>query len=604
MSKIRILSEQLTNKIAAGEVAQRPASLVKELVENSIDAGSTEITVVIKNGGKSLCYVIDNGEGMSKDDLLLAFERYATSKISTVNDLLNIRTLGFRGEALASISAVSIVDAISTLQGADTGYELRIEGGKFRDVKPHSPEAGTSISVRNLFYNVPARRKFLKSREVEFRNIVEVMRKFAMIHPDIRYTFIHNEKEIFRLRAENAKDRIEHLFSSEYGKYLLPIENKSDVLSVSGFIGNLNLVRARRGEQYFYVNNRFVTDRYMNHAIVSGYYGLLSRGEFPFYCINLTIPPEMIDVNVHPTKMEVKFRNQGMVYQFLKNSVEESLKEITRVIPNLGKFSPSGYYSPPPIPKTQGKIDTQEAVSPTSDLQEESKRKDISKQSEIPMHFSRKVDQRKWTERAERFHDVYKPTVDDTFQVDVPLYQIHNKYIISQIKSGLVIIDQHVAHERILYEEAIESMQKENWKAQQLLFPQIVELSVTDFSTLLEILPFLEKIGFRMKEFGKNTIAIEAVPAGMKWGNEGTIIKEILDSYQDFGTKETSIQSKVAASFSCKAAIKSGDSLTDEEMRNLVDRLFSTKNPYFCPHGRPIIINLTIEELDKRFERT
>jgi len=604
MSKIRILSEQLTNKIAAGEVVQRPASLIKELVENSIDADSTEITVVIKNGGKSLCYVIDNGEGMSKDDLLLAFERYATSEISTVDDLLNIRTLGFRGEALASISAVSIVNAISTLRGADTGYELRIEGGKFRDVKPHSPEPGTSISVRNLFYNVPARRKFLKSREVEFRNIVEVMRKFAMIHPNIRFTFIHNEKEIFRLRAENAKDRIEHLFSSEYGKYLLPIENESDVLSVSGFIGNLNLVRARRGEQYFYVNNRFVTDRYMNHAIVSGYSGLLSRGEFPFYCIHLTIPPEMIDVNVHPTKMEVKFRNQGMVYQFLKNSVEESLKEITRVIPNLGKFSPRSYYSPPPIPKTQGKIDTQEAISPTSDFREKGKRKDIFKQTEIPMHFSRKVDQRKWTERAERFHDVYKPTVDDTFQVDVPLYQIHNKYIISQIKSGLVIIDQHVAHERVLYEEAIESMENENWKAQQLLFPQILELSVTDFSMLLEILPFLEKIGFRMKEFGKNTIAIEAVPAGMKWGNEGTIIKEILDSYQDFGTKETSIQSKVAASFSCKAAIKSGDSLTDEEMRNLVDRLFATKNPYFCPHGRPIIINLTIEELDKRFERT
>ncbi|MBL7136560.1 MAG: DNA mismatch repair endonuclease MutL [Candidatus Marinimicrobia bacterium] len=603
MSKIRILSERLTNKIAAGEVVQRPASIVKELVENSIDADSTEITVVIKNGGKSLCYVIDNGEGMSKDDLLLAFERYATSKISTVNDLLDIRTLGFRGEALASVSAVSIVDAISTLQGADTGYELRIDGGKFCDIKPHSPKPGTSISVRNLFYNVPARRKFLKSKEVEFRNIVEIMRKFAMIHPCIRFTLIHDEKEIFRLRTEKAKERIEHLFSSEYGKNLLPIESKSDMLSVSGFIGNLNLIRARRGEQYFYVNNRFVTDRYMNHAIISGYSGLLSRGEFPFYCIHLIIPPEMVDVNVHPTKMEVKFQNESMVYQFLKSSVEESLKEVTRVIPDLEKFSPSSYYSPPPIPGKKGRIDTKRATAPTTDFEKSVRKEGVPPHSEIPMHFSRKVDQRKWSERAERFLEQGKFPSDYTFQVDVPLYQFHNKYIISQVKSGLVIIDQHVAHERILYEEAMESMEKEEWKAQQLLFPQIVELSVTDFSTLLEILPFLEKMGFRIKEFGKNTIAIEAVPAGMKWGNEGTIIKEILDNYQDFGTKETNVQSKVAASFSCKAAIKSGDSLTEEEMRNLVDRLFATKNPYFCPHGRPIIINLTMKELDKRFER-
>ncbi|MCK4446059.1 MAG: hypothetical protein KAW56_03150, partial [Candidatus Marinimicrobia bacterium] len=291
------------------------------------------------------------------------------------------------------------------------------------------------------------------------------------------------------------------------------------------------------------------------------------------------------------------------VYQFLKSSVEESLKEVTRVIPDLEKFSPSSYYSPPPIPGIKGRIDAQKVIAPATDLEKSIRKESVLPHGEIPMHFSRKVDQRKWSERAERFLEQGKLPSDYTFQVDVPLYQFHNKYIISQVKSGLVIIDQHVAHERILYEEAMESMEKEEWKAQQLLFPQIVELSITDFSTLLEILPFLKKIGFRIKEFGKNTIAIEAVPAGMKWGNEGTIIKEILDNYQDFGTKETNIQSKVAASFSCKAAIKSGDSLTEEEMRNLVDRLFATKNPYFCPHGRPIIINLTMKELDKRFER-
>lgn len=457
MSKIKILNEQLTNKIAAGEVVQNPASLIKELVENSIDAGVTEIIIVIKNGGKSACEVSDNGEGMSKDDLLLAFERYATSKISTVDDLIRIHTLGFRGEALASIAAVSIVDAISTIPGAEMGYELRIEGGIFRDIQPHSPKPGTTISVRNLFYNIPARRKFLKSVEVEFRNIIEVVRKFSMIHNRIRFTLIHNEREVLNLRDENQKERIVHLFSSEYGDNLIPINAQKGSLRVTGFIGNLNLVRARRGEQFFFVNKRFVTDRLMNHAIVEAYSGLLSRGEFPFYCLNLELPPEMIDVNVHPMKMEVKFRDQNDVYQFLQQSVKEGLKEITKVIPDLSKFSPTDYYSPIVVPKTASvPHPTEDFIKPSqTELPMERAGKGLGTAPIQPYAFHQE-DQEKWSERARRFTEQAGKENEEPFRFEISVYQVHNKYIISQVKSGLVIIDQHVAHERILYEEALE----------------------------------------------------------------------------------------------------------------------------------------------------
>jgi len=613
MSKIKILSDQLTNKIAAGEVVQRPASVVKELIENSLDAGATEITIVLQGGGKTRCQVVDNGEGMGKDDLLLAFERYATSKIATVEDLMAIRTLGFRGEALASIAAVAIVDAISTERGSDIGHELRIEGGNFRYVKPTAPQTGTSISIRNLFYNVPARRKFLRSNEVEFRHVVDILRKFAMIRPEIHFTLIHNEHEVLQLKAQDLKERIGELYSGDYGENLIWIEQAVPTMKLSGYIGNLNLIRARTGDQYFFVNRRFVTDRLMNHAILSAYTDLISRGEYPFYCLDLQLDPEAVDVNVHPTKMEVKFRQQNEVYQFLEAAVKAGLKEVTEVIPDLQRFAPEHYYAPLKLPKSEKSAPDvatsktrPESPPETSQPQPSSiaaAKVPQERQTNIPLQHPHVPPEELWKQRAQRFVEKGETKQEYEFIPDVPIYQLHNKYIVTQIKSGLIIIDQHVAHERILYDNALKAMAEQSWKGQQLLFPQIIDLSVTDFSVLLEILPFLEKIGFSIREFGKHTIAVEAVPAGMAWGNESTIIKEIIDHYQEYGTKDTSIQSKVAAAYCCKAAIKAGDKLSQEEMHNLVDNLFATPDPYFCPHGRPIIVSLTVKELDKRFER-
>lgn len=614
MSEIKILSEELTNKIAAGEVVQRPASLVKELVENSLDAGADEIIVRIKNGGKTLCEVTDDGKGMSKDDLLLAFERYATSKISAVEDLNNIRSLGFRGEALASIGSVAKVDALSTPQDSEAGHILRIRGGKFIDIKPAPPKPGTQISVRNLFYNVPARRKFLKSKNVEFRHIVKIMRKFSLIHPDVEFQLVHNGREVINLKKEKLRNRIIHLFSSDYKNNLIEINSVRGSWELDGYLGNLNLIRARRdGQQFLYVNGRSISDKYMSHAVLSGYSSLVSRGEYPFYCLNLKVPPEEIDVNVHPSKMEVKFTYRKKVYRFIKDTIKKAVQSLKNDLPNFGTFSPDEYYSEPTIskPKQQhrssqqeNKPEQQKGTSPSSLQTESGKQKPQSEQTSL--HFTQKVDSKKWTKRAERFSQKRKEKEQsrEHYQPDVKVFQVHKKYIISQIESGIVIIDQHVAHERILYEEALNSLERGTGSAQQLLFPQTVDLSVDDYSLLLDILPYLEKLGFRAKKFGKNTIAIEAVPAGMRIGDEARAMKKIIDHYQEFGTKETDIQEKVAAAYACKAAIKAGDPLEEEEMRNLVDRLFATEDPLFCPHGRPVIVNLSLKELDKRFERT
>ncbi len=629
MSKIRILSEQLTNKIAAGEVVERPASMVKELVENSIDAGATEIIVVVRNGGKTLCEVVDNGEGMTKDDLLLAFERYATSKIHSANDLGAIKSLGFRGEALASISSVARVSAISTPQDSSVGHRLNIEGGNFKSIAPYTPKEGTTISIKNLFFNMPGRRKFLKSKNVEFRHIITVVKKFSMIYPQIKFVLIHNDREVLNLRKENLKSRIGSLFSKDYIKNLIPFNYERGSITAHGFIGNLNLVRASRGEQFFYVNDRFITDRYMNHAIISGFSSLISRGEYPFYSIHLSMPPNMVDVNVHPRKMEVKFSDQNKIYRFLKESTQDALQQIKNNIPDLPNFSPEHYYTsespgqsskqPPSTPQSQfsasqpsEKSAPEHFSNSTTDIPRPKPNatrmpSPSGEQGQLNLEYNKKTKEKLWQERANRFssrNPVQEQTDKESFSPQVKVYQIHNKYLISQVKSGMVIIDQHVAHERILYEEALNSMQRQHWQAQQLLFPQTVELSVDDFSLLLEILPYLEKLGFRLKEFGKNTIAVEAVPAGMKWGDEGKVIKNILDHYRDYGEKDTNIQSNVAAAYSCKAAIKAGDKLTEEEMQNLVDRLFATQDPYFCPHGRPIIVNMTLKEIDKRFERS
>ena len=573
MAKIHLLSTDLRNKIAAGEVVERPASVVKELVENSLDANATEITIVIEKGGHQLIQVSDNGGGISPDDMNLAVQRYTTNKIETIDDLFNINSLGFRGEALASIASVSEMEMASCING-DGGFAVSILDGEAGEIMPAEPVRGTRIDVRNLFYNTPARKKFLKSQRVEFRQIVAMARRYGLAYPEVAFKLYHDDKEILNIQIESLKERINNLLDPTYSDHLLEVNTVKGDFAISGYVGSLNLVRSRPGEQYIFLNRRFIKHRLLNNAVYSAYQSLLKRGEYPFYVLNLVQPADQVDVNVHPMKIEVRFKDEWRLYHVLKSAVADALRSILDTIPDFSKMETQ-------FPEFGNSLE--QATLSLSAV-------------DTPIQQG--------LQRAKTYMDRLSEKKSEGEEVSTGnIWQIHDKYIVSQINSGLVIIDQHVAHERVLFEDALNAFEKAPLGAQTLLFPETLEFSADEFSVLLDILPNLNKLGFRMQEFGKNTVMVEAIPSEMVWGNEKTIIRDIMDSYLENKKKYSSWQEGLAASYSCHAAVKAGDPLTIQEMQALVNRLFATNHPYYCPHGRPIIVQLSIEELDKRFER-
>jgi DNA mismatch repair protein MutL len=587
-NKIKVLPENLSNKIAAGEVVDRPASVVKELVENSIDAGATEVTVILKDGGKALIQVVDNGLGMTQEDLVLAFQRHATSKIYTDEDLENIKTLGFRGEALASIASVSRVEAKTILQGETSGSLLRIEDGVIDEIQGASGNPGTSIAVKHLFHNTPARRKFLRAANTEYRQILNVMNRFVLAFPEIAFTLVHEGELIYELKPEEPQARIRSVLGERIQKNLLAIENEGYV-KIFGFIGNQDTMRKSRGDQFLFLNKRYFVNKSLNYAVISAYGDILLRGYYPVYLIFIELDVKQVDVNVHPAKLEVKFANEGLIFSSIRGAIKRALTS-KEVVPDLSPYEkpeknrismPSGQQSRMPFDwsQTRPSVPTWPSTPPTSPPQEDAET--------FGDYFTQKESLTQKKEIFERTH----------------VWQLHNKYIVSQIKNGLIIIDQHVAHERILYEQALESFERRKPTSQQLLFPQIIELAPEDYSLLLEMLPFLERIGFVLKAFGKNTVVVEGVPTGIKISDDEQILLDILDEYKRGKKDNVEIQENVAKSFACHSAIKAGEPLSLAAMNALIDQLFSTKEPYFCPHGRPVIINIPLEELDRRFRR-
>ena len=577
MNQIKSLSEDLRNKISAGEVVERPSSVVKELLENSLDAEATEIIVIIEKGGHQLIQVRDNGHGISTDGLSKAFKRYTTSKISTLADLFNIHTLGFRGEALASIASVSEINVSSSVDSV-SGYQMSISNGVTSDIKAAPPIGGTEITVRNLFYNTPARRKFLKSINSEFRQIVKMVRRFGLDFPNVSFILEHNNKKVLNLFPESLEDRIVSINDPTFRDQLLKVDLIKDDYKISGFVGTLNLIRKRPGQQYIFVNHRYVQNRLLNSAVYSAYESLVKRGEYPFSLLNLTIPADQLDVNVHPMKIEVKFIDEWRIYNVVKSAVRDSLSSILSTIPSF-QYDKSFYDSNKTFVPNQDQEPIDFNIFPDS-----STKKDIQLPKDSIIHFNARS-------RESTIKDVNS------------LWQVHNKYIISQINSGLVIIDQHVAHERVLYEEALKAFDNTPLSAQTLLFAEELEFSPDEYNILIELLPYLEKLGFRMKEKGEYKIILEAIPSNMGWGNENTVIRDIIDNYISNKENSSTFIEGLAASFACHAAVKAGDSLSEEEMNLLVNNLFTTEHPYYCPHGRPIIVQLSLEELDHRFER-
>ena len=585
-NKIWTLSENLTNKIAAGEVVDRPASVVKELVENAIDAQADEITIILKNGGKSLIQVVDNGTGMSQDDAVLAFQRHSTSKIRSFSDIEKLTTLGFRGEALASIASVSRIDLRTVEQNAFEGTSIQLEGGKVTRVGGTGGTPGTSIAIKNLFFNTPVRRKFLRADSTEYRHILSIINRFTLAFPEIGFTLINGEQEVFSLKPTLPEIRTGDVLGSRVRKGLLPIRDESTLAKITGFLGNWDLLRKSRGDQFLFVNKRYVVDRTLGFAIISAYGETIPKGSYPIYVIFLDIDPKRIDVNVHPSKTEVKFAEQRLLYDMMRGAVKKALRT-DELIPDLREREEIPFYQQPTAEQSQFDFGTR----PLIDAIEATPFQDGQKMEPSPLPSS-------------PFHIVGKKKGEESDQFEpVSVWQVHNKYIMSQIKSGLVIIDQHVAHERILYEEAKKRLAQHNPASQQLLFPHTIDLSAEDHDYLMQILPYLERLGFVIKGFGGKTVVVEGVPSGLKVGGEEKILTDIIDEFKKNRGKDIEVQEKVVKSYACRSAVMAGEKLSVETMQYLIDKLFATENPYFCPHGRPILINITLEEIDKRFQR-
>lgn len=579
-NRIHILPESVINRIAAGEVIERPASVVKELIENAIDAHATEITVHLKGGGMELIQVIDNGDGMSEEDALICTQRHATSKIADVDDLEKIETFGFRGEALASIGEVARLVITTRPETASEATEVYFENGKIQEVQKKAAPKGTSIAVKDLFAFFPARRKFLKTPTTELRHAVAVVRRMALAHPEIGFTLFIEDTKSFEIPPQTLEERVASLWGEEKSGGLISLEKTFRHLSIRGFVSKPGFFTRTREEQFLFLNKRFIVNKTLHHAIVSAYGNTIPSGEFPLFIIFLTMPPHYFDVNVHPQKIEVRFSDERFMYEMVRKSVEEVL-HTPKVMPEFQLIS-GGKKIFPYTRQSKRWADTGQLSLTTAPP-------DLNAQSPLQLAS----------------HESFSgPQPQAIPERESPLlWQVHNRYILSQIKSGITFIDQHVAHERILYEKAIKAMENRNAASQQLLFPTPVFVSPEDMLILTEMLPYLERIGFGIQEFGKNTVLIESVPMDIKIGREKQILLEMIALYKETGQPENIIKENVAKVYACSSAIKSGEKLTPAEMASLVDQLFATENPYFCPHGRPIVITLTLEELDKRFGR-
>ncbi|HUX92160.1 MAG TPA: DNA mismatch repair endonuclease MutL [Ignavibacteriaceae bacterium] len=614
IKKIKILPENLANKIAAGEVVQRPESVVKELIENSVDAGSTSIELVVKKAGKSLIQVFDNGTGMNEEDAILCIQKHATSKISEYSDLENILTLGFRGEALSSIASVSQFEIKTETSDEDFGTLVRIDDSGNVVVEKGSYSKGTSVAVKNLFFNTPARRNFLKSDFTELKHIIDTFNRIALSHPKINFKLHNDDEIILNYSAGTIEDRIQQVFADNMLDALIKVEEKTDFISLYGYAGKPTMLKKSKGDQYLFLNSRYVVSKQINHAVFTAYENILEKGDYPFFLLFLDIDPQRIDVNVHPSKLEVRFDDDKDVYSFVLAVVKKSLAthdlvplmQFTDTAPEGDKLSFNNFnrvekndFSDRPVFSERRSVARTDFSDREIDLIFSAIPENIN-QENITHHPFEKNDTREVYHEAGNYEQKNGNEDGATF-----IIQLHNKYILSQIKTGLMIIDQHVAHERVLYEKVWKRFEADLPFSQQLLFPRTVELDPGSFGLVKEIYPFLTKLGFTLKFFSKNTIVIEGVPEDVKSGSEEKVLLDLINEYTT-NQRENKLESKenIAKSYSCKAAIKAGDYLSEKEMRLLIDQLFATSMPYVCPHGRPIVVKISLDEFDRRFGRT
>ena len=607
-SKIKILPQNLYNKIAAGEVVGRPESVVKELIENSIDAGADEITVLIKDAGKTLIQVADNGCGMTEEDAIVAFQRHSTSKISTYEDLENIQTLGFRGEALASIAAIAQIELKTKTISEDLGTLVKIEGNEITEVSKDSTETGTSIAVKNIFFNTPGRRNFLKSNQTEFRHIYDTFVRQAVSNPGISFRFFNNEELIFSLRKTVLSERLKELFGEEFANSLIPVKVEHSVVKINGLISKPGFTKKSKQDQFFYLNKRFFTNKSLNFAVYSGYDDLIEKGDYPSFFLFIEIDPKKVDVNVHPSKLEVKFEDESAMFGFIRKSIKDTLRasNITFDIgfsntmsfentpDNLEHKKPDVNFTPKGFNSGFSSSPATKGTTSVHSIFEASRRDDLhtDNEDEIPLNSDKGIQKNIFE---------HKKDEDEKFN----LWQYQNKYIMCETATGLMIIDQHAAHERVLYEKALMRLNSQSSFSQQLLLPIKVKLTKIDFQLAKELQEEIHNLGFAIKFVSNDVIEITGIPSDVKPGNEDKILQELIDQYKEYEVQlNLEKRDNLAKSFSCRSAIKAGERLQHQEMFNLIDSLFASQMPYVCPHGRPTVIRLTTEELDKRFSRS
>lgn len=593
---IQLLPDHVANQIAAGEVVQRPASVVKELLENSIDAGATSIKLILKDAGKTLIQVIDNGKGMSVTDARLSFERHATSKIRSAEDLFQLHTKGFRGEALASIAAIAHVEMKTKLEDQDLGTHIKIEGSKVTYQEMTSSPTGTSISVKNLFYNIPARRNFLKSDTVETRHIIDEFQRVALAHPEIAFSLHHNNNEVYRLIESNLRKRVVSIFGSKMNEKLVPIEEETEMMTINGFVAKPEFAKKKRGEQFFFVNNRFVKSSYLNHAVVTAFENLLEQGCHPSYFLYLTVPTKSIDINIHPTKTEIKFDDEKALYAILRATVKHSLGQYS-IAPVLDFNRDSTLDTPYDFSKkTSNPSMPKIIVDPTFNPFEKSSRPSSG--------YNPKKETTSW----ESLYVETQPlqTQEELFQeettVNSKTFQIQKKYLLSSIKSGMVLIHQSLAHQRVLYEEILAKGNDQEVNSQQLLFPITISFSSAEIETIYTLKSDLESIGFDFDEFTKESVTIKGTPTSISETKVTSILEELLENVNlDVPESDYHPFDMMAKSLAKSLSVKTGTYLSQKEQETLVNDLFSCKEPSLSPDGRATFKTLTLQEIDQLF---
>ena len=618
---IQLLPDNIANQIAAGEVIQRPASAVKELLENAVDAGATEIKLIVNDAGKALIQVIDNGKGMSETDARMSFERHATSKIKNIDDLFHIKTMGFRGEALASIAAVAQVELKSKKAEDTTGTYIEIDNSLVKKQEPVAMQQGTSVAMKNLFFNVPARRNFLKSNPSELRHIVDEFTRVAMAFPDVFFSLTSNGQQVFHLERGTLKQRIVQLLGNNYNAKLVSVQEQSDYMNIYGFVGKPETAKKTRGDQYFFVNNRFIKSAYLNHAVMGAFAEMISKDSFPMYTLFIDLDPSQIDINVHPTKQEIKFEDEKIVYAFVQSAVKHALAQFS-ISPTLDFELDASIQHSDAVSKpfTEERKSAATSSSLYNTFTKKNQAHFIENKSELKhwkdLYEPAKnesgflgsttepvIEEQTATNRGQEFKSLRAFASEPTMAMD-NLLQMHNTYIVLQNDAGFILIHQQNAHERILYERFAKAVDGKPIAIQQNLFPITIELAAVDMVIVNELLPELHLLGYHLEPFGNNTFVIQGTPADIAVGNEKTAIEKMLEQFKYFSADlKYNKREKLLRSLAWQQAIKAGTALTQKEIKILAEDLFACNTPNINPNGKPTYTQFKKNELDKMFGR-